>query len=94
LHCYRETPQCFIMGQNLERAMGQGSLSGLSLKLSGYSVHLQMSLRTAGAYTLASDDQKFREPNVSLWGKQMNLLVVMLHDKSVVLRNDAITVSE
>jgi len=90
---FRETPQCFIMGQNLERAMGQGSLSGLSLKLSGYSCHLQMSLRTAG-YQAGTADQLRKEPNQPLWGEQMNLLVVMLHDKSVVLRNDAITVSE
>ena len=35
LQCYRETPQAFICGQNLEKAMGAGVLSGLSLKLSG-----------------------------------------------------------
>jgi hypothetical protein len=34
------------------------------------------------------------EPNLPLWNQQMNLLTVMLYDKSVVLRQDAITVSE
>ena len=103
-HCYRETPQCFIMGQNLERAMGSGNLSGLSLKLSGYSIHLQLALRqsdaessfAAGANGLASaaaNRLRF-EPNLPLWNQQMNLLTVMLYDKSVVLRQDAITVSE
>jgi hypothetical protein len=102
-HCYRETPQAFIMGQNLERAMGAGSLSGLSLKLSGYSIHLQLALRQSAAESQFVDNMngltavknRLRyEPNLPLWNQQMNLLTCMLYDKSVVLRQDAITVSE
>jgi len=64
--------------------------------LSGYSIHLQLQLRTAGSSTFAlgSDDQKRYEPNQHLWDKQMNLLCVMVHDKALVLRQDAVTVSE
>ncbi len=97
MHSMRETKQAFIMGQNLERAMGSsGVRSGMSLKLSGYSIHLQLQLRTAGSSTFAlgSDDQKRYEPNQHLWDKQMNLLCVMVHDKALVLRQDAVTVSE
>ena len=95
LQCYRETPQAFICGQNLEKAMGAGVLSGLSLKLSGYSIHLQLALRNSSQSQLTSAAEKLlKEPNLPLWDQQMNLLTVMLYDKSVVLRNDAITVSE
>ena len=74
----------------IEKAMGSGTLSGQNLKLAGYSIHMMLDLKTSSA--LSPADAQL-EPNVALWDKQMNLLTVLVHDKAIILRQDAITVS-
>ena len=105
---HRELPQCFIMGQNFERALGSGGLlSGLNLKVSGYSILLNLELKQSaktgtafegnGTRSVAGDAGKFdpyREPNAYFYNQQLQLLAVMHMDKSLVLRADAVSVSE
>jgi len=101
----RQIPQAFINGQNFERALGSGGLlSGMNLKVAGYSVMLNLEMATApltgAASTTAAPtapDRAFdelREPNGELYNKYIQLLVALHHDKSLVLRADAVSVSE
>lgn len=93
-HGFREQPQAFICAANLEKALGSsGVRSGLSLKLSGYSIHLQLALRTQSTIVDAAEKAR-KDVNHALYDQQMNLLTVMQHSKALVLRADAVSVSE
>ena len=94
-------PQAFINGQNFERALGSGGLlSGYNLKVSGYAVMLILEMATtpltgtpsipAGAVRTFDE---LCEPNGELYNKYIKLLVALHHDKSLVLRADAVSVS-
>jgi hypothetical protein len=99
---HRQIPQAFITGQNFERALGSGGLlSGYNLKVSGYAVMLNLEMATTpltgapsvpGGPVRTFDD--LREPNGELYNKYIQLLVALHHDKSLVLRADAVSVSE
>ena len=104
-YVHRQIPQAFINGQNFERALGSGGLlSGMNLKVAGYSVMLNLEMATTpltgAASTNAPPDapdrafDELREPNGELYNKYIQLLVALHHDKSLVLRADAVSVSE
>jgi hypothetical protein len=92
---HREIPQAFIMGQNFERALGSGGLlSGMNLKVSGYSVLFNIELKSVRKHPAGSQDLAYLEPNNALYGEQTQLLAVMHMDKAMTLRADAVSVSE
>ena len=79
-------------------------MSGMNLKVAGYSVMLNLEMATTPltgtVSTTAPPDapdrgfDELREPNGELYSKYIQLLVALHHDKSLVLRADAVSVSE
>ena len=84
-------PKCqFVISMNYEKLLGgNGNLSGLNSRLSGYNLHLDLELQSTG-FT--------EEDNVNYpWYNDSNgmmLLTFLHHDRSLILSRDTVQVSE
>ena len=85
---HSEPDQVFVLGFNFERSLGSGLLSGLSLKTAGYSIHCNIDMTTTDAANTRL------QPNGGLLTEPMQMLAVLHHDKSIVLRGDSISVAD
>lgn len=92
LEPHRVPNQTFIMGMNFEKTGGKNLTDGISLRLSGYSLMVNLGLATAPQALTPAGIRK--EPNGPLYSDQMQMTSVLKLSKSLMLRSDAVSVSE
>ena len=97
LEPHRALNQTFTLGMNFSKSMGGTHLDGISLRLSGYSIMLNLGLATqkqVGADADATAKLLKKEPNAELFDKQLQMTSILKIKKSLTLRADAVSVSE
>jgi hypothetical protein len=87
---HRAANQTFTLGMNFSKSMGGTHLDGVSLRLSGYSIMLNLGLVTAKQTSSTAK----KEPNGDNFNKQLQLTSILKIRKSLTLRADAVSVSE
>ena len=90
---HRAPNQTFNLGMSFEKTGGKNLIDGVSLRLSGHSILLNLGLDPI-AKTLNTAELRKKYPNGALYGSQMQLISVLKVQKSLQLRQDAVSVSE
>lgn len=90
---HRAPNQTFNLGMSFEKTGGKNLIDGVSLRLSGHSILLNLGLDPI-AKTLNTAALRKKYPNGALYGSQMQLISVLKVQKSLQLRQDAVSVAE